>query len=85
MELISAGRPVGRHGPSSSVSALERRRSRPCSMESVKGLVYVQLTSRNGLNIISKSLSRVAKKASQDDVEGFTKGIMANIETTTDA
>nr|XP_019044103.1 3-hydroxyacyl-CoA dehydrogenase [Kwoniella bestiolae CBS 10118]OCF23033.1 3-hydroxyacyl-CoA dehydrogenase [Kwoniella bestiolae CBS 10118] len=39
----------------------------------------------NGLNIISKSLSRVAKKKSPDDIEGFTKKILANIETTTDA
>ncbi|WVQ66948.1 uncharacterized protein L199_005139 [Kwoniella botswanensis] len=39
----------------------------------------------NGLNIISKSLSRVAKKKSPDDIEGFTKKIMDNIETTTDA
>jgi hypothetical protein len=43
------------------------------------------LTSRNGLNIITKSLSRVAKKASPNDIEGFTKNIMANITTTTDA
>jgi 3-hydroxyacyl-CoA dehydrogenase len=43
------------------------------------------LTFRNGLNIITKSLSRVAKKASPNDIEGFTKNIMANITTTTDA
>lgn len=43
------------------------------------------LTSRNGLNIITKSLSRVAKKSSPNDIEGFTKNIMANITTTTDA
>jgi hypothetical protein len=43
------------------------------------------LTNRNGLNIITKSLSRVAKKASPNDIEGFTKKIMANISTTTDA
>ncbi|OCF44652.1 3-hydroxyacyl-CoA dehydrogenase [Kwoniella heveanensis CBS 569] len=39
----------------------------------------------NGLNIITKSLSRVAKKQSPDDVEGFTSQILKNIETTTDA
>jgi len=44
-----------------------------------------ELTRRNGLNIITKSLGRVGKKAQPDDVEGFTKKIMANIETTTDA
>jgi 3-hydroxyacyl-CoA dehydrogenase len=43
------------------------------------------LICRNGLNIITKSLSRVAKKASPNDIEGFTKKIMANISTTTDA
>jgi hypothetical protein len=45
----------------------------------------LELIRRNGLNIISKSLSRVAKKASPNDIEGFTKKIMANITTTTDA
>ncbi|EIW71994.1 hypothetical protein TREMEDRAFT_24464 [Tremella mesenterica DSM 1558] len=40
---------------------------------------------QNGLNIISKSLSRIGKKTQPDDVEGFTKGIMDNISTTTDA
>ncbi len=40
---------------------------------------------RNGLKIISKSVSRVAKKKQPDDVDGFMKSIMANIETTTDA
>ncbi|WRT70189.1 uncharacterized protein IL334_007183 [Kwoniella shivajii] len=39
----------------------------------------------NGLNIISKSLTRVAKKKSPDDIEGFTSKILQNIETTTDA
>ncbi|WVR00151.1 hypothetical protein IAU59_007293 [Kwoniella sp. CBS 9459] len=39
----------------------------------------------NGLNIITKSLSRVAKKKSPDDIEGFTSQILKNIETTTDA
>jgi hypothetical protein len=43
------------------------------------------LTSRNGLKIISKSLARIAKKKQPDDVEGFTKAVMQNIETTTDA
>jgi hypothetical protein len=43
------------------------------------------LIGRNGLNIITKSLSRVAKKSSPNDIEGFTKNIMANITTTTDA
>lgn len=40
---------------------------------------------RNGLNIIKKSLARVGKKAQPDDVEGFTKKVMQNIEVTTDA
>ncbi|GFZ48769.1 hypothetical protein JCM24511_06518 [Saitozyma sp. JCM 24511] len=40
---------------------------------------------QNGLNIITKSLSRVAKKVQPDDIEGFTKTVMSNIETTTDA
>ncbi|WVR07647.1 hypothetical protein IAU60_004689 [Kwoniella sp. DSM 27419] len=39
----------------------------------------------NGMNIITKSLSRVAKKKSPDDIEGFTSNILKNIETTTDA
>nr|XP_018260835.1 3-hydroxyacyl-CoA dehydrogenase [Kwoniella dejecticola CBS 10117]OBR82993.1 3-hydroxyacyl-CoA dehydrogenase [Kwoniella dejecticola CBS 10117] len=39
----------------------------------------------NGLNIITKSLSRVAKKKSPDDIEGFTSNILKNIEITTDA
>ncbi|KAK1921960.1 3-hydroxyacyl-CoA dehydrogenase [Papiliotrema laurentii] len=39
----------------------------------------------NGLNIISKSLGRVGKKAQPDDVEGFISKVMQNIETTTDA
>ncbi|WWD19670.1 hypothetical protein CI109_104132 [Kwoniella shandongensis] len=39
----------------------------------------------NGLKIISKSLSRIAKKSSPDDIEGFTANVMKNIETTTDA
>ncbi|WWC91740.1 uncharacterized protein L201_006687 [Kwoniella dendrophila CBS 6074] len=39
----------------------------------------------NGLNIIQKSLARVAKKKSPDDIEGFTSKILKNIETTTDA
>jgi 3-hydroxyacyl-CoA dehydrogenase len=45
----------------------------------------MMLTNRNGLNIITKSLSRIAKKAAPDDVEGFTKTVLANIETTTDS
>ena len=40
---------------------------------------------RNGLTIITKSLGRIAKKKSPNDMDGFTKGIMANIHTTTDA
>jgi hypothetical protein len=39
---------------------------------------------RNGLNIITKSLARVAKKAQPEDIEGFTKTVMNNIQTTTD-
>ncbi|KAK4683804.1 3-hydroxyacyl-CoA dehydrogenase, partial [Tremellales sp. Uapishka_1] len=39
----------------------------------------------NGLTIISKSLGRIAKKKQPDDIEGFTKSVMQNIETTTDA
>lgn len=39
---------------------------------------------RNGLNIISKSVARVAKKKAPEDVEGFTQRVLANIETTTD-
>ncbi|WVQ84640.1 hypothetical protein IAT38_006795 [Cryptococcus sp. DSM 104549] len=39
----------------------------------------------NGINIITKSLSRVAKKKSPDDIEGFTANILRNITTTTDA
>ena len=37
------------------------------------------------MNIISKSLGRVGKKAQPDDVEGFISKVMKNIETTTDA
>lgn len=43
------------------------------------------LTSSNGRNIISKSVARVAKKQSPDDIEGFSKKVLANIEMTTDA
>jgi len=39
----------------------------------------------NGLVIISKSLSRVAKKAAPEDEEGFKKRVLGNITTTTDA
>lgn len=39
----------------------------------------------NGLNIINKSVARVAKKKQPDDIEGFTKKVLANITTTTDA
>jgi 3-hydroxyacyl-CoA dehydrogenase len=46
--------------------------------------MILKLIYRNGLNIITKSLSRVAKKASPNDIDGFTKNIMANITTTTD-
>ena len=48
-------------------------------------VMALQLIRRNGLNIITKSLSRVGKKTQPDDVDGFTQSIMANIETTTDA
>lgn len=47
--------------------------------------LYILRGDRNGLKIISKSLARVAKKQAPNDVEGFTKAIMDNIETTTDA
>ncbi|OWZ35725.1 3-hydroxyacyl-CoA dehydrogenase [Cryptococcus neoformans] len=39
----------------------------------------------NGINIISKSLARVAKKKSPDDIEGFTNNVLKNISTTTDS
>ncbi|BEI82724.1 hypothetical protein CcaverHIS002_0305920 [Cutaneotrichosporon cavernicola] len=39
----------------------------------------------NGLNIINKSVARVGKKQQPDDIEGFTKKVLANITTTTDA
>ncbi|ORX40532.1 3-hydroxyacyl-CoA dehydrogenase, partial [Kockovaella imperatae] len=39
----------------------------------------------NGLNIIRKSLARVGAKTHPDTVEKFTRSIMDNIETTTDA
>nr|KIR88312.1 3-hydroxyacyl-CoA dehydrogenase [Cryptococcus tetragattii IND107] len=39
----------------------------------------------NGVNIISKSLARVAKKKSPDDIEGFTNNVLKNISTTTDS
>lgn len=39
----------------------------------------------NGLNIINKSVARVAKKAQPDDIEGYSKKVLANITTTTDA
>jgi len=42
------------------------------------------LTDRNGLNIISKSLPRVAKKQSPNDIEGFVQRAKSFIETTTD-
>lgn len=39
----------------------------------------------NGRNIIAKSVARVAKKQSPDDIEGFSSKVLANIQTTTDA
>lgn len=36
------------------------------------------------MDIINKSLPRVAKKQSPDDIDGFVKRALANIETTTD-
>ena len=51
-------------------------------MSGPKGLID---TFRNGLKIISKSLSRIAMKRQPDDIEGFSQSVMANIETTTDA
>lgn len=42
-------------------------------------------TLRNGINIISKSLARVAKKKSPGDIEGFTNNVLKNISTTTDS
>lgn len=43
---------------------------------------------RNGLQIIQKSLSRVAKKkfaGKQEEMEGYTREVMGNITTMTDA
>lgn len=57
-----------------------------CSGQKLEWAIrLIILMFRNGLNIITKSLSRVAKKSSPNDIEGFTKNIMANITTTTDA
>lgn len=50
-------------------------------------------TFRNGLQIIQKSLTRVAKKkfsagaggATGEEMEKYTRGVMENIKTTTDA
>lgn len=39
---------------------------------------------RNGLNIISKSLPRVAKKQAPNDVEGFMSRAKGLITATTD-
>ncbi|KAL7418391.1 hypothetical protein Q5752_006849 [Cryptotrichosporon argae] len=39
----------------------------------------------NGMNIISKSLARVAKKVAPDDNEGYTSSVLSKISTTTDA
>lgn len=39
----------------------------------------------NGINIIKKSVARVAKKQQPDDIEGFTNKVLQNISTSTDA
>lgn len=39
----------------------------------------------NGINIIKKSVARVAKKKQPDDIEGFTNKVLQNISTSTDA
>lgn len=39
---------------------------------------------RNGQAIIQKSVARVAKKKAPEDIEGFTKKVLDNIEFTTD-
>lgn len=36
------------------------------------------------METIKKSLARVAKKQSPDDIDGFVQRTLANIETTTD-
>lgn len=41
-------------------------------------------TDRKGMDVIKKSLARVAKKQSPDDIDGFVNRALANIETTTD-
>lgn len=38
-----------------------------------------------GLQVIEKSLARVAKKQSPDDIDGYVKRALANIQTTTDS
>lgn len=35
--------------------------------------------------VIQKSLARVAKKQSPDDIDGYVKRALANIQTTTDS
>lgn len=39
----------------------------------------------NGINIIKKSVARVAKKQQPDDIEGYTNKVLQNISTSTDA
>lgn len=39
---------------------------------------------RNGLDIIAKSVPRVAKKLAPGDVDGFSQRVLGNIRTTTD-
>lgn len=55
------------------------------SFQPLKGPTDDPATWRNGVNIISKSLARVAKKKSPDDIEGFTNNVLKNISTTTDS
>ena len=68
-----SGGVVGRDGSSAPVGTLCLDHNEPSD------------TRRNGLNIITKSLSRIAAKKHPNAVEQYTKSIMDNIETTTDA
>lgn len=83
---MSTGSLVGCDGSSAPVSHFSHSHGCLNFENRELGVIMVPiLMIRNGLNIITKSLSRVAKKASPNDIEGFTKKIMANITTTTDA
>ncbi len=66
------------------LALLRRPSSKPSSEPCVHSPSH-PLPHRNGMQIITKSLGRIAKRAAPDDIEGFSRTVLERIETTTDA